>query len=823
MPPCPVHERRRRATPVAALSGALLAGVALAAVPAAASAETVVASDGFDRSTSSGWGQARTGGAWSLSGGSGSSVSGSEARVTGIQPGRQFRAQLPSVRLSDATVRAAFTVPSATNFYYSAEARRQADGSAYRARARIDANRRLHTEVVRFAADGSVVVLAQKASSQSPAVGTKLSVELLVTGTNPVTVRSKVYRSGTATGDWQVTGRDTSSSRLSAAGTAGVSAYVGNAGAAQTIRTSSFTAAAVSGSSTPPAPPVVERPSVLPTGTGHGAAPIGSTSYPVPASAVFVSTSGSDSAPGTRSAPVRTVTKALTKVSSGQTIVIRGGTYHEYFLVPPGKAVTIQSYPGEAVWFDGASRVTGFTAAGSAWRVDGWNHIFDASPTYTTGAPDGTAAGWQFVNPARPMAAHPDAVWVDGAEQTQVGSLSQVKAGTFYVDRGARRLYLGTNPGGRDVRASTLAQAVSLRAPGTTVRGIGFRRYASSVPQQGVITTYYPKQTLENVEVRDSGTAGVGIFSTGSTLRRVTITGSGQIGLQAAYADGLVVDDVSLRDNNDQGFNPAPSAGGFKLGTTRGVTVRNSEITRSNGNQLWADQSTYDMTFTGNTITNGTRWGIVLEISSTAVVADNVIAGNAFDGMIIANTDRVSAWNNTFVGNGRAAIAVTQDKRRIQQLSVAGHDKRRAQPDLSMPWISRGTSLGNNVYTGGTADKSTLFQAQSWERVFSGEDMVAYSNGNVFSRVAPGTPRYTAVWGNRGAYATTYATLADYARGSGRDGASWQHVGASPVTSGYQVTAEIRNRAATVAQPLPAAVAGKIGRATGTRALGAWR
>ncbi len=518
------------------------------------------------------------------------------------------------------------------------------------------------------------------------------------------------------------------------------------------------------------------------------------------------------------------MTKALSKVQAGGAVVLRGGTYHEYFIVPPGKNVPIQNYPKEAVWFDGSSAVTGFQQSGNAWVKTGWTTKFDSSPTYTKGAADGTAAGWQFLNSSYPLAAHPDAVWIDGVEQTQVGSVSALKAGTFYVDYNASKLYLGSDPSGRSVAASTLQQAVSLRAPGTILRGIGFRRYADSVWQQGVITAYYPSMTLENVVVADAATAGIGIYKEGSTLRNVTVTGAGQIGVQASYADGLVLDNVSIRNSNDQNFNPTPSAGGFKVTVTRGVKLLNSEITGTIGNQFWTDQSTYNIDAIGNTILNGSRWGIVLEISSTATVANNVIANNAHDGILVTGTDKVNIWNNTIVGNKRAAVALTQDSRRIEQLSVSGHDKRRAQPDLSMPWVIRGTTIGNNIMTGGASGTSDpILRVQSWERAFSGSDMVSSSNGNVFSQTSAGVPSFVTIWGRRSDWPVNYTTVSSYAAGTGYDRASASLIGTSPVSSTYGPSSAVSNLTGATAQGLPSSIASKVGQPAGAKHLGAWR
>ena len=48
---------------------------------------------------------------------------------------------------------------------------------------------------------------------------------------------------------------------------------------------------------------------------------------------------------------------------------------------------------------------------------------------------DGIADNPGFVDPAHPMAARPDQVFVDGAALTQVATAAQVTVGTFAVDQ----------------------------------------------------------------------------------------------------------------------------------------------------------------------------------------------------------------------------------------------------------------------------------------------------------------------------------------------------------------------------------------------------
>jgi hypothetical protein len=156
------------------------------------------------------------------------------------------------------------------------------------------------------------------------------------------------------------------------------------------------------------------------SGDAAGAAALGTTEYPVPGNARYVSPSGSDTGDGTLTAPWQTVTKAVDSAPDGATVVLREGTYSESVTIPEGKRLTLQSYPRETVWFDGSRDVSGWTADGAAWRVNGWRAQFDHSPTYTKGAPDSRSPGWGFVDAAYPMAAHPDMVFIDGVPQRQV-------------------------------------------------------------------------------------------------------------------------------------------------------------------------------------------------------------------------------------------------------------------------------------------------------------------------------------------------------------------------------------------------------------------
>lgn len=404
---------------------------------------------------------------------------------------------------------------------------------------------------------------------------------------------------------------------------------------------------------------------------GDGSAQVGTARYAVPDGAVFVAPWGHDSSSGDADNPFRSVAHAVRRVRPGGTVVVRGGNYHETVTTPYMRPMTIQAYPGEAVWFDGARQVDGWVRDGEAWRVDGWNVNLDSSPTYFRGAADRAEQYWSFLNGAHPMAAHPDQVWIGGRELKQVGSRAEVAPGRFYVDRAAQRLYVGDNPDNATVEASDLGRAFALQSPDITLRGVGVRRYAPSVPDQGAVNTYQPRVTLENLVVDGSSTAGVGLYGADCVLRHVTVRNSGQLGISGSGTNNLVLDDLVVSGNNKEGFNMAPAAGAIKLTTAHGITLRNSLIEKNQGDGFWVDESVTDVTATDNVIRDNEGNGVHYEFADRGVIERNTITGSGLHGVSIQNAGNIRIRDN-YVMSRTEGLNIIQDGRSPQDQGVSG-------------------------------------------------------------------------------------------------------------------------------------------------------
>ncbi len=505
---------------------------------------------------------------------------------------------------------------------------------------------------------------------------------------------------------------------------------------------------------------------------------------------------------------MRTVNAALSKVSAGGAVVVRGGEYHQSISVPDRRTnVTIQAYPKEAVWFDGSVPVTGWTQSGSTWYCSGWDTTFDANASFSRGSNDPS-----FINPSYPMAGHPDQVWVSGTAQQQVSSVSQVHSGTFYVDYSAHRIYLGTDPSGREVRSSDTIRGFYSAAANTTLRGIGFHRYAPSVADLASLRITGANSIVENVVSDDNANGGISIGGPNVTVRNVSADRNGLVGFLANSADNLTLTSSLVSANNTEHYNRNPVSGGLKITRSRTVTITDSTSENNVTNGLWLDESVYDAKVINNRIIANGYYGIEAELGTKVVIAGNVVARNANNGIMVFDTSNVQVWNNTLVSNGRDFEAY-QDSRTETNTGTPGHDPRRPNPDPTMSWLVGGPLVfKNNVVVSTGSDYLVVVQdgtiARNWQQIGF------QSDSNVYQRGSANTALLTS-----GGRNVTYTTLSNLQAATGGDGNS-REVGGGAVSGSYAVTSVVTTLAPSSATGLPSDIAALLHTDAGTRVLG---
>ncbi|MDD9152019.1 right-handed parallel beta-helix repeat-containing protein [Plantibacter flavus] len=836
-------------------AGALLLTSLTAAAPANAAGETwsvgePVASDTFARTVATGFGSADLGGDYSSAVTTGMAVA-NGGSITFTTPGTARQALLAGVQIADVQATATITVPtlptagSGVYFglqarsdgkrYYQSTLRVTPTGSVYLGTARIDGSTTNQTKLSKE---------ALVASGLQP--GQSLQMDLRTRSSTTVTVASRAWVVGAAKPSWQRIATDASAERLQSGGI-GVWGYLSSAAAPLGLGISALSAAPVTSSSANPEPepttPVpapteptdpVETPvpepttpatpttpttpatPTTPTGpdtqvpsSGRGSAAVGTTSYAIPRGALYVTAGNGTGGSGSLASPYTSLTHAVAKAPSGSTLVLRAGTYRESVVLASSKQLTVQSYPKEAVWLDGSDRVTGWNKSSTGWAVTGWNTGFDTSPTFTKGASDGSAEAIKFINPDYPLAAYPDQVWIDGVAQRQVASERAVTAGSFFVDRGGKRLILGTDPAGKTVTASKLQTALAVKSVGSVVRGLGVRNYGNSVYQMGAITAQNDAITFENLVVQDNATIGMYAWGTGVTFANITATGNGMMGGGANSADKFTLKNSVISGNNVQNFNRMPVSGGFKITRSRTVAFTDNDFQKNTTVGLWLDESVYNGKVSGNRSIGNGATGIILEISDTFSVTNNVIASNGRYGLWIGNTGNVQVWNNTITGNSMAALQLTQDKRRQTNVNSAGHDRRQPLPDMTVPWIIKNVTVSNNVISGAGGGCLVCVEDQSKE--FTAEQMKLTLNGNVYQRASANAPSLAVRWGQGAATAKSFATVAAFTKATGQERRSVLVEGTAVTTAGYQLTPAALVQSALVVVAVPSSIAGLLG------------
>lgn len=797
-----------------------------------------VFSDDFSRVTTSGWGSSSGGHSYTSSTNELSSVDG-QAGVIKIKPGQSVTQTVVGVTEDDVSAIGTFWTDAAVtsgNGTTVSLSLRIKGSDQYQARTRIATGGRLVLWVSRVIGGVETKVVNEQVVASGLAMAQKFQSEFWVSGTNPVQLRARTWPLGSDRPGWQAIATDSSSQRISSAGPVAINVYQSSGSPATTLRTDDLslthnatggptvtTPKTTSQASSPPASPtsttaatptsstlqssIATSTTVIPSSIGSttqvGSQPVGVARYQIPSGAYYAAASGSSSGLGTVSSPFGSVQYAISKVPAGSTIVLRGGNYHESVTIPSGKRLTIQAYPGEPVWFDGSSVVTGWSKSGSSWVVSNWNYDFDYRVSFSKGVDESS----RFLDAAYPMAGHPDQLWINGVAQRQVSSVERVAAGTFFVDRSGNRLIIGSDPSGKRVDASTLSKAIQVQAEDTVLRGFGVRRYANNLSLMGALSAEVPRVTLENMVVTENATVGLYAWSSGHTFRNITVSNNGMMGFGANKANSLSVTNSIFDGNNTEHFKWAPVSGGIKITESENVSVSGSSFSDNKSLALWFDVSSYNLRIVNNVFRSNTKYGVLVELSEQATIVDNYFVNNG-KGAVVFNAGTIGIWNNTFTGNGRT-LEFMQDERRQSNSALSS----------KIPWIVRSIVVNNNVVAYGSDFCPIL--TQDLTKRWYGNDFGITLDGNLYHRASNTSPSNFACWANGSAGTKSFKTFTDFRNQTGSDRNSAAREGTAVLDASFSVTASAAGAAGLAPRPLSNPVASIAGVAVGTARVGA--
>ena len=469
---------------------------------------------------------------------------------------------------------------------------------------------------------------------------------------------------------------------------------------------------------------------------------LGATPAAAATPTLYVSPTGSDSATGTSAAPLRTLARAVSKATSGTTVVLAGGTYRESVQVY-GKDVDIVGAPGATVVLDGARNLTGWQAGDGGWYVDGWTHEF----ARTTG---------DMIDPNNPMAAYPDQAFLDGVPLAQVASLGALGAGRFYVDNAADRLWIGDDPSGRTVDASYLPFAIYFnKANGSSLRNVTVRRYATPAANMAAVRAYSNDVTVADSTFEHNAYMGLSAMGNRFTFTNLLVRDNAYIGVHGHLSNDFSLTRSTILRNNAERFDYRHSAAGVKVTTATGIEFRNNYVADNLGPGLWTDLSGIEVTVVGNLLERNLRSSIFMELSGFVTVVDNVVIGSGVTGIRILETNDAEVWNNALYRSERE-IWVQEGPRTDPSANELAN------------WDSNRANIHNNVMAQGRAGSEALFVADDWTNNRSAWDMGTVVDRNAYWMPA-GTVARLSKWGRSPSPAAFSSTLSQHQSQTGQD------------------------------------------------------
>lgn len=386
--------------------------------------------------------------------------------------------------------------------------------------------------------------------------------------------------------------------------------------------------------------------------------------YDVPAQGTvhFVAPTGNPAAAGESVEQPTTLEKAIERVVTGDTIVLRGGVYRTGGL-RLSQGITLQPYAAEHPVLKGTAVAQDWeqTASGH-WRT-GWTRLFPAAPA------DWWRANEENLRRSPLHMFNNDMVFLDDELLTAVGDLADLTATTYLIDYPNGWVYLGTDPTERtvEITAHNSALTRTMREAhgkpndgiGPTIRGITFTRYARLAllvegiePGEMMDPSAFGKEivgtTLEHLTISHCSRVGGYFRGDNLTIRHCLVSDCGTEGIYVINsADVLLERNIVTRINSPENLVGYYATAVKIFNQSYDVICRdNLIIDNPNASGVWYDVGNVDGVFINNWVET-TPNGFFFEISNGAICAGNVFV-NCGRGIWALNSRDVQVYQNTF-------------------------------------------------------------------------------------------------------------------------------------------------------------------------------
>lgn len=397
----------------------------------------------------------------------------------------------------------------------------------------------------------------------------------------------------------------------------------------------------------------------------------------------FVAPDGLKNNSGESISSPTTLDEAISKVRTGDAIILRGGIYRTGNHVF-NQGITIQPYEDEHPVLKGTYVADKWEDLGNGLWITKWDHLFPSEP----------ADWWRRNREGKITPLHRfnnDMVFIDGKFLQSAGWEGEVDQNSYYIDYSSGTVYIGVNPKDRLVEITAFDIAL-LRTTkdvhgktsdkkGPVIRGVTFTQYAyraieiEGTDPEGISDERnHGKEvigtTLENCTISFCSRVAGYFRGDKMTFRNCKVSDTSTEGIYIlSSSDVLLEKNIFTRNNIERITGYYPAAVKIFNQCYRVACNDNLVIDLPYSNGIWYDVGNVDGVFTNNWVEGVGNYkgefsieqpwpsdnGFFFEISKGTICAGNVFV-NCDHGIWILNSSNALIYNNTFI-NSTACIA----------------------------------------------------------------------------------------------------------------------------------------------------------------------
>ena len=343
----------------------------------------------------------------------------------------------------------------------------------------------------------------------------------------------------------------------------------------------------------------------------------------------------SDANPGTDAAPFKTISAAAAKAQPGDTILVKPGVYREEVKLPPGT----QKAP---ITLLGASATDRPSIRGSNLAKGPWAKA-DVKVAYKGKEPVAVYSC--------PCADYTQIVFADDQPLKQIGpfeyigpkdqgtsgwdnivkfdgkSVADMRPGTFFYDKDAKRLYVwlsdSSDPTRHAIEVTARFIIVTLQDY-NRIRNFDVR-HCQMFPRKGECALVGKGHEIwvENCRIMYSDFCGAMLQGQDHIMRKCELAYNGNCGLTTSFGDRWLVEDCTVHNNNTRRYGPGWQDGGMKVHELKDSKFIRFHAYDEPGSGLWFDISCLNA-LVAECLFENCGVGLYYEISRWGVIVNNV-------------------------------------------------------------------------------------------------------------------------------------------------------------------------------------------------------